>query len=67
MKGYWTILNHLKLVKYELLDNNKSEIYQVHMFDNTSEAGYFAPLTFSKNFDFVKISSINDLFYFIFK
>ena len=34
MKGYWTILNHFKLVKYVLLDNYESEMNQIHMTDN---------------------------------
>lgn len=36
IEGYCTILNHVKLIKYELLDlcNNESEMNHFHMTDN---------------------------------
>lgn len=45
-KRYWTILNHFRIIKCVLLDNNKSEMNQIYLIDN--KAGYFAPLTFLK-------------------
>ena len=43
MKGYSAMLNPFKLVKNVLLDNNESEMNQIHMTDNVKEAGHFAP------------------------
>lgn len=34
MKEYWTILNHLKLVKYISLDNGEIDPNQIHLTDN---------------------------------
>lgn len=34
MKGYWTTLNHFKLVKHVLLNNNKIEMNKIYMTDN---------------------------------
>lgn len=46
MKGYRTILDHFKQVKYVLLDNTESKINQIHMIENIWGANLFAPYLF---------------------